>query len=40
MKTAAVLTGDITEKKINHADEDAVPDYALTSLDKVRRRIL
>ncbi len=40
MTTAAVLTGEITEEKLKQADEMERPDYALSSLAKLRRRVL
>jgi HAD superfamily hydrolase (TIGR01450 family) len=40
MKTAAVMTGEITEERLKDATEHQVPDYVLTSLDKLRRRII
>ncbi|MFB6242133.1 MAG: HAD hydrolase-like protein [Candidatus Nanosalina sp.] len=40
MTTAAVLSGEINEKKLKAAEEDEVPDYVLTSLNKLRRRII
>ena len=40
MTTAAVLSGEIDEEKLRKADEDEVPDYVLTSLNKLRRRII
>lgn len=40
MTTAAVLSGEISEEKLRKADEDEVPDYVLTSLNKLRRRII
>lgn len=40
LKTAAVLTGEITEEKLKEADEIQRPDVALSSLAKLRRRVL
>jgi 4-nitrophenyl phosphatase len=40
MTTAAVLTGEISEEKLKQADEIQRPDYALSSLTKLRRRVL
>lgn len=40
MTTAAVLSGEITEEKLKKADEMQRPDYALSSLAKLRKRIL
>lgn len=40
MTTAAVLSGEITEEKLKQADEMQRPDYALSSLAKLRKRIL
>ncbi|WP_414837366.1 HAD-IIA family hydrolase [Candidatus Nanosalina sp. VS9-1] len=40
MKTAAVLSGDISEKKLKKAEDEQVPDYVLTGLHKLRRRII
>lgn len=40
MTTAAVLTGEISEEKLKRADEIQRPDYALSSLGKLRRRVL
>lgn len=40
MTTAAVLSGEIDEKGLKNAGEDQVPDYALTSLHKLRRRVI
>lgn len=40
MTTAAVLSGEIDEKGLKNAGEHQVPDYALTSLHKLRRRVI
>lgn len=40
MTTAAVLSGEINEEKLRKAEEHEVPDYVLTSLNKLRRRII
>lgn len=40
MTTAAVLTGEISEEKLKQADEIQRPDFALSSLAKLRRRVL
>ncbi len=40
MTTAAVLSGEISEEKLRKAEEHEVPDYVLTSLNKLRRRII
>ncbi|MFB6114663.1 MAG: HAD-IIA family hydrolase [Candidatus Nanohalobium sp.] len=40
MTTAAVLSGEITEEKLKEADEMQRPDYALSSLAKLRKRVL
>ena len=40
MTTAAVLSGQITEEKLKKAEDDEVPDYVLTGLHKLRRRII
>jgi len=40
LKTAAVLTGEISEQKLKNADEIQRPDFALSSLAKLRRRVL
>jgi len=40
MSTAAVLSGEIDEKKLKKAEDEQVPDYVLTGLHKLRRRII
>lgn len=40
MTTAAVMTGEITEEKLKTADELEKPDYGISSLGKLRRRVL
>lgn len=40
MTTGAVLSGEIDEKSLKKAKDKQVPDYALTSLNKLRRRII
>jgi len=40
MSTAAVLSGEINEKKLKKAEDEQVPDYVLTGLHKLRRRII
>jgi arabinose operon protein AraL len=40
MTTGAVLSGEIDEKSLKKAEDHRVPDYALTSLSKLRRRII
>ncbi len=40
MDTAAVLSGQITEEKLKKAEDEQVPDYVLTGLHKLRRRII
>lgn len=40
LTTAAVLTGEISEERLREADDIQRPDYALSSLDKLRRRVL
>lgn len=40
MSTAAVLSGGISEDKLKQADEIERPDYGISSLSKLRRRVL
>jgi len=40
MTTAAVMTGEINEEKLKNAEEIQKPDYGLSSLGKLRKRVL
>jgi HAD superfamily hydrolase (TIGR01450 family) len=40
MTTGAVISGEIDERGLREAEDEEVPDYALTSLNKLRRRII
>ncbi|MFB6292479.1 MAG: HAD-IIA family hydrolase [Candidatus Nanohaloarchaea archaeon] len=40
METAAVMSGDIDRQKLAEADDIQEPDYGISSLAKLRRRIL
>jgi len=40
MSTAAVMQGTIDEEKLRNLEGKQVPDYALTRLDKLRRRVI
>ena len=40
MTTALVMNGATDEKELRKAEDKEVPDYALTSLNKLRRRII
>ena len=40
MTTIAVMSGEITEEKLKEADEMQKPEYGLSSLHKLRRRVL
>ncbi|EGQ43636.1 MAG: putative HAD superfamily sugar phosphatase [Candidatus Nanosalina sp. J07AB43] len=40
MSTAAVMQGSINEETLRNLEGKQVPDYALTRLDKLRRRVI
>lgn len=40
MTTAIVMGGATSEQELRRADDSQLPDYALTSLNKLRRRII
>lgn len=40
MTTALVMNGATDEEELKNAEGEQVPDYAITSLDKLRRRII
>lgn len=40
MTTALVMNGTTSEEELRKAEEKEIPDYALTSLHKLRRRII
>jgi len=40
MTTALVMDGATDEEELKNAKDDQIPDYAITSLDKLRRRII
>ncbi len=40
METAAVMSGDIDREKLAEADDIQKPDYGISSLAKLRRRVL
>ncbi|MFB6116136.1 MAG: HAD-IIA family hydrolase [Candidatus Nanosalina sp.] len=40
MTTAAVMNGAIDEEELRQSEDKEIPDYALTSLHKLRRRII
>jgi 4-nitrophenyl phosphatase len=40
MKTAAVMSGEITREKLARAGEEQQPDFALTNLNRLKRKIL
>lgn len=40
MTTALVMNGATDEEELKNVEDDQVPDYAITSLNKLRRRII
>ncbi len=40
MKTAAVMSGDIDSETLKNADEMQIPDYGISNLAKLQRRII
>ena len=40
MKTAAVMSGDINKEKLENAENMQIPDYGISHLAKLKRRVL